>query len=442
MAFVDDYNPINFVNLPSETTPIDADNLNKMDKQIKKLTTFASTLSEERFVYGVHIDGTDSNPKTRVRYLVDAVGMIPAHMDDMSGTFDYGSWADVFFMPRPCMLKTNGQVDYYLNENDLTKKIDGSASDVANVDYDGNAMMEWGNGTDIIWWKIAPDKGNPNSASLYVANYQADKDFKNLNFIDINGNEKAHFYTPIYNGSLDSNNKLRSISGQTVIKSKTASQEMTYARANGTGYEIEQYVDRLLINILLIIMGKSTDTQDVFGRGRNSETIDGEAFLLKTGTMNSKGLFWGAYDGGEAGVKVFGMENYYGNQCRRTVGLILANGTAKVKLSPSVKDGSSATNYNTDGTGYIKISNSTPSGTNGGYIRDMLYTALGMFPTVITGSSSTYYPDGCDFNIAIIAFAIFGGTLGGGQHDGAFYVHLNADADSWGWYVGASLSYK
>lgn len=441
MAFVDDYTPINFVDLPSETTPIDAENLNKMDKQIKKLTTFASTLSEERFVYGVHIDGTDSNPKTRVRYLANAVGMIPAKMNYTSGTFDYGSWADAFFMPKPCMLKTNGQVDYYLNENDLSKKINGSASDIANIDYDGNAMMEWGNGTDIIWWKIEPDKGNPNSASLYVANYQADKDFKNLNFIDINGNEKAHFYTPIYNGSLDSNNKLRSISGQTVIKSTTASQEMTYARANGTGYEIEQYVDRLLLNILLIIMGKSTDTQDVFGRDMSSETTYGGAFLLKTGTMNSKGLFWGE-NAGEAGVKVFGMENYYGNQYRRTVGLILANGTAKVKLSPSVKDGSSATNYNTDGTGYIEIPNSTPSGTNGGYIRDMLYTALGMFPTVITGSSSTYYPDGCRFNIAIIAFAIFGGTLSEGRHCGALNVFLDAKATRWGWDVGASLSYK
>lgn len=441
MAFIDDYNTINFVNLPSETTPIDAENLNKMDRQIKKLTTFASTLSEERFVYGVHIDGTDSNPKTRVRYLAKAVGMIPAKMNYTTGTFDYGSWADAFFMPKPCMLKTNGQVDYYLNENDYSKKADGTASDITNVNYNGNAMMEWGDGTNLIWWKIEPDKGNPNSASLYVANYQADKDFKNLNFIDINGNEKAHFYTPIYNGSLDSNNKLRSISGQTVIKSKSASQEMAYARANGTGYEIEQYVDRLLINILLIIMGKSTDTQDVFGRGMNNETTNGEHFLLKTGTMNSKGLFWGE-TAGEAGVKVFGMENYYGNQCRRTVGLILANGTAKVKLSPSVKDGSSATNYNTDGTGYIEIPNSTPSGTNGGYIRDMLYTALGMFPTVITGSSSTYYPDGCQFNIAIIAFAIFGGTLGEGWHDGAFYVSLNDRAGSAGWFIGASLSYK
>lgn len=108
------------------------------------MTTFASTLSEERFVYGVHIDETDSNPKTRVRYLANAVGMIPAKMNYTSGTFDYGSWADAFFMPKPCMLKTNGQVDYYLNENDLSKKINGSASDIANIDYDGNAMMEWG----------------------------------------------------------------------------------------------------------------------------------------------------------------------------------------------------------------------------------------------------------------------------------------------------------
>lgn len=407
---------------------------------VESIKALGTKLSKGRVIYGVHINGADSNPKTRVKYLADAVGMTPAHMNFTSGTFDYGSWANAFFMPKPCMLKTNGQVDYYLNENDLTKKIDGSASDIANINYDGNAMMEWGNGTDIIWWKIEPDKGNPNSASLYVANYQADKDFKNLNFIDINGNEKSHFYTPIYNGSLDSNNKLRSISGQTVIKSKTASQEMTYARANGTGYEIEQYVDRLLINILLIIMGKSTDTQDVFGRGM-SENAGDENLLLKTGTMNSKGLFWGE-NAGTAGVKVFGMENYYGNQWRRTVGLILANGIVKVKLSPSTKDGSKATNYNTDGTGYIEIPNSTPSGTSGGYIKDMLYTALGMFPTSIAGSSSTYYPDGCWFNNEIIAFALFGGNLDNGRHCGAFSVFLYYVAgDAW-WTLGASLSYK
>lgn len=47
MAFVDDYIPIKFVDLPNETTPIDAENLNKMDSQIKKLSTFASTTDPE-----------------------------------------------------------------------------------------------------------------------------------------------------------------------------------------------------------------------------------------------------------------------------------------------------------------------------------------------------------------------------------------------------------
>lgn len=65
-----------------------------------------------------------------------------------------------------------------------------------------------------------------------------------------------------------------------------------------------------------------------------------------------------------------------------------------------------------------------------------------MFPTSITGSSSTYYPDGCWFNIAIIAFALFGGPLHAGRPCGAFYVNLGVGAGAAGWSFGASLSYK
>lgn len=195
----------------------------------ESIKALGTKMSGGKVVYGVHINSGDSNPSTSVRYLADAAGMTPARMNYTTGKFEYGSWGNAFFLPRPCMLKTDGTVDYYLNENDYSKKADGTASDIANVNYDGNAMMEWGDGTNLIWWKIEPDKGNANSASLYVANYQADDSFNCLNHYDIDGNRKAHFYTAIYNGSLDSNNKLRSLSGQTVMKSKTASQEMSYA---------------------------------------------------------------------------------------------------------------------------------------------------------------------------------------------------------------------
>ena len=407
---------------------------------VESIKALGTKLSGGKAVYGVHINSGDSSPSTAVTYLADAVGMAPAHMNYTTGQFEYGSWGDAFFLPRPCMLKTDGTVDYYLNESDYSKKADGTASDIANTSYDGNAMMEWGNGTDLIWWKIVPDKGNSNSASLYVANYQADDSFKCLNHYDIDGNVKAHFYTAIYNGSLDSNNKLRSISGQTVMKSKTASQEMSYASANGSGYYIEQFVDRLLINMLLIIMSKSLDTQTAFGSGMSNNSSD-ESLLLATGTMDNKGLFYGE-NTGKAGVKVFGMENYWGNQWRRTAGLLLVNGTIKTKLTPSTKDGSTTTGYNTDGTGYIEIANSTPSGTSGGYTKTMLFTDSGMFPLSITGSSSTYYADVCWFNNAITVFALFGGRLNYGLQCGASCVTLHDAAGTAWWSIGAPLSYK
>ena len=333
---------------------------------VESIKALGLRINADKRVYGFHIDGNDSNPSTRVRYLLDAVGMTPAKMNFTAGTFDYGSWADAFFMPRPCMLKYDGTVDYYLNENDYTKKADGTASDIANADYGGNAMMEWGDGTNLIWWKIVPDKGNNKSASIYIANYKADDDFVCYNHIDKDGNVKSHFYTAIYNGSLDSSNRLRSISGQTVMKSKTATQEMSYANANGSGWDIETYVDRMLISFLLILISKSTNSQACFGDGM-SQNSGQESLLLQTGTMNTKGLFWGESTG-KSGVKVFGMENFWGNQWRRTAGLILANGITKARLTPP---------YNTDGSGYKTISSVAPSGTNGGYIKDVIFSKNG-----------------------------------------------------------------
>lgn len=74
------------------------------------------------------------------------------------------------------------------------------------------------------------------------------------------------------------------------MKSKTASQEMSYAKANGTDYNIEVFCDFQLISFLLILMGKSTDVQSVYGLGMSENNIN-ESLLLKSGTMNTKGLF-------------------------------------------------------------------------------------------------------------------------------------------------------
>lgn len=398
---------------------------------VESIKELGLRINADNRVYGFHIDGNDSNPSTRVRYLLDAVGMTPAKMNFTDSTFDYGSWADAFFMPRPCMLKYDGTVDYYLNENDYTKKADGTASDIASADYDGNAMMEWGDGTNLIWWKIVPDKGNDKSASIYIANYKADDDFVCYNHIDKDGNVKSHFYTAIYNGSLDSSNRLRSISGQTVMKGKNATQEMSYANANGSGWDIETYVDRMLISFLLILISKSTNSQACFGEGMSNNEWQ-ETLLLQTGTMNAKGLFWGESTG-KSGVKVFGMENFWGNQWRRAAGLILANGITKARLTPP---------YNTDGSGYKTISSVAPSGTSGGYIKDVIFSKNGFAPSVASGSESTYYCDGLWYNNEITVFALLGGTLGNGRLCGSLSVALTSAPSAADWSFGASSSYK
>ena len=94
-------------------------------------------------VYGMRILRDESVPSAKVVYLEDNTEFNPAYMDFTNGTFNYGSWENAFFMPRPCMLKYDGTVDYYLDPNDYTKKEDGTASDIEDVSYQGNAMMEW-----------------------------------------------------------------------------------------------------------------------------------------------------------------------------------------------------------------------------------------------------------------------------------------------------------
>lgn len=395
-------------------------------------------------IYGFHIDGNESDPASMVTYVADAAGMTPAHMDYSTGVFDYGDWEDAFFMPRPCMLTSAGTVGYYLNPNDYTKKEDGTASDIANTLYDGNAMMEWGRNGKKIWIKIVPSSDGK-SATVYIADHKADEGFNSYPFNGASGESKAHFYTPIYNGSvIDS--KMRSLSGQAVSNKLTAPDERTAAQANGTGWDIETFGARQLINFLLILMAKTTDTQTAFGQGLHTGGSEANNNNFRTGVHNTKGLFYGTNSGTETSsdfsnaVKVFGMENWYGFQWRRIIGWICANGIQKVKLGYGTADGSTVSDYNLTGDGYIALG-ATPSGTSGGYISEMSFSDKAMLPKVASGTATTKYTDGLWFNLAIVAVALVGGSSSSGLLVGALYSSLTYAASLAYWNSGAALSY-
>lgn len=392
-------------------------------------------------IYGFKIDQNESDPANMITYLSDCenVNYASAYMDYSSDTFNYGDWADAWFIKnlKPCMLKYDGTVDYELNPNDYTKKLDGTDSDIANDLYEGNVMM----GIPKVYWKIV-DNGD-NTANVYISDDKADKNYVCWSHIDNNGNEIDYCYMPIYTGSVVSD-KLRSLSGKAPINGKSGTSEITYAKANNltsdTIWYTEVFSDRILINLLLLLIGKSTDTQTVFGNGHCTGGSSASSNIV-SGTMNNKGLFYGINGTGK-GVKVFGMEHWWGNQWRRVAGWINCNGTQKIKMTYGQSDGSTVDGYNTDGTGYVVIPNSTQSGSNGGYISKVLFNENGLIPTTANGSQTTYYCDGLWFNNSQIDYALVGGASSHGYIVGAFCSGLNRAVSFAYWDVAAALSCK
>lgn len=376
-----------------------------------------------------------SSPTGRVTYPsdVDNADFTPAAMNFTSDVFNCGGWAfnpGEKFMPRPCMLTYAGVVDQYLNPDDYTKKVGGSSSDVANTSFGGNAMMEWP--------KIYTKRWEENGVYHFrCSDIPQDEDWDCWCNYDRNNNQIDHFYTPIYFGSLVSS-KLRSISGASNSVSTTAANEITYAKANGDDWYTEVLADRLLLQDLLVMMARSTECQTAFGYGRCKSS---NSSAIAPGTMNTKGMFWGSSDQ-TSGVKVFGMENVWGNLWRRTAGWLNANGTQKVKLTRGTHDGSTAADYNTDGSGYISVASATPSGTSAGYISSMKTEAYGRLPVTASGSSSTHEADGLWYNNSQVDYAYVGGYWDYGLLVGPFCAFLNATASYSNSSVGAALSCK
>lgn len=405
----------------------------------------ASTTPQPYKLFGFHYSEHDSNPNS-VTYPADCdnAAFTPFTMNQSTGVPDYGDWSPTaedtrWLFPRSCMVKYDGTVDYYLDEADETKKENGTASDVANSAYAGNAMMEWGRDGKKIWWKVVPDTDG-RGFTFYVANAQVDADFHAWNHMDCKGNLADHFYTAKYFGGHDGT-RLRSISGMANYVNTAGTNEIAKAKANNQGadelWNIENWADRFLVWMLLCMMGKNMNTQAVFGQGR---CASGNQSAVANNTLNGKGLFCG-YSNQTSDVKVFGMQGWWGNLWRRCNGLINANGTIKVKLTYTQADGSTVDGYNTDGTGYIN-QGTVVNNTSGAQISAMNITEQGLTPKTLSGGDQTYYADGCWTNNGQINFARVGGGWNYGARVGAACVALNGAVSAAGSSVGAALSCK
>jgi len=341
---------------------------------------------EDTVIYAFHINPDESNSDSCITYLNDAIGMTPARMGRTS--FDYGTWEDAFFMPRPCMLKNDCTVAYYLDPNDYSKRENGFPSDIDSTSFQGNAMMEWG----LIWFKfeagVAAGEG-----TIYIANKQVDETYDCPCNRDANGDIIPHFYTSIYNGT--GTDKLRSLSGVQLTSENgsgntTGQEEIDRAIANNTTTDIEWYTDvqcdRMLINALHMLVSRSTNCQTSFGIGLAHEFAQHEiAQEIKesyvTGELNDKGLFYGDTQNLDRPVKSFGMENWWGCVWRRTAGLVALTDSYVYKMTQP---------YNSAGDGYTVLSVGNPIG---GILSKCAFGDWGYFPIETNGSTYSYYAD-------------------------------------------------
>lgn len=387
-------------------------------------------------MFGYRINETDPVPSTRVEYLsfADNYFYDPCVMDFVSDEFNWGSWRKAFFVPKPCALQYSGVVDYYLNPDDFTKKVDGTASDISNTGYGGNFMCEF----PTIFVKVYKEN---NYINVLFSNVKLDEDFECWSCKKADGTYAKNFYLPMFEGT-NVSNVLRSVAttGKPTA-SLNAETEATYAMANGAGWNTTLWADEVLMMFLFPLLFKSTDSQATLGFGGSGSTT---GLTVNNNAAVTKGLMYGTAGGSAFGMTYLGLHNWYGHRWRRPNGLMNANGDIKVKLTTSTVDGSTVGAFNRTGVGYISTGYRPPEASSS-YINRFEPIGNGKFgivPKAVTGSSTTFYCDGMWTNNGQLNQLILGGSVADGARAGVFCFYVYDLPSASTWYLGASPSFR
>lgn len=374
--------------------------------------------------WGLCVHKNESDPEKRCSYLGAARGMRAAHMNFSSGEFEFGDWGDMWFVTgnKPLMLKSDRTVDYYLDPDDLSKKVDGTASDIADSSYDGNAMAQ----IPLVYLDQYESAG---CEYLWVCKTKYNSNYEAYAHTREDGSIADYFYWSIFGGSLV-DGKLRSISGLSLQQSATAATQIEEAEANGEGWYIHTHSQRNLIQCLLALMCCNDNTQESYGYG-NCCSASSASSMKTTGTLNAKGSFWGTNANSSTQVKVFNIEKFWGDQWDRTAGLMNNSEGILVKMTPP---------YNLTGEGYVRTGIKM-SGTSGGYISKTNMSKYGRLPVIVSGSSNTYVCDAAWFNNGQLDMALCGaGAVNAAAVGGAWTVDLALAPGCTYWDYGAGLS--
>lgn len=339
-------------------------------------------------IYTIRIDQSNSNPLTCCTYADDAVGM----------TKGSSEWDDIFGY-KPCIMR-DGVVQGYLNPNNFTKYEDGTRAPITSTNYD--VMIEF------------PRMGLDISTSGKVITIKLTKAKNDSNFQYLahkRGNtQKDYFYLGAYSAT-GSSSKLGSNSGLYPLVNTSITDFINYAHNRGSGYEIMAFYQWTYVQCLYVMKYGNLNSQVALGQGytRGSEA-------QSTGATNTQGMCYGNPNSGTDRMKLFGLEDLWGNVLQFISGLYsdINRNLLTTTDNFGVNTSASAWEYN--------VSSGT-IGSVGGYMRESQGTNNGGFVTKVgSGSSTTYYSD------IVLIYASKFPAVGGNWDDrntvGVFYCDV------------------
>ena len=402
-------------------------------------------------LYEYYIDEGLSDPEQMVVYEGQTSGAtqlsIDKTVDPSPSAINWGSFEEAFFMPKPCMLNGDGTVAYYLDPDDYTKKADGTSSDITDLTFDGNAMMEFPR-----VYMAANKIGS--RIHVKICDQKLDETFECFPCLKANGDYATEFYMPIYEGYMY-NGKLRSMCPADVKCNSGAAQstQVTNARANGTGWDVTTQAQEEIIKALGVLVFKRLDIPAACGGDRS---VTASSAQIVIGGGNQFGMFGGKFDGSWTTCKFFGMENWWGNVGRRAIGVVLIDSEWGVKMTKHRGDGSGADDYvwSDNAPDYAGKYHMTgirmPTTYSNAYITEVggilahdadKGVSCVFLPRVAAGGGSAAKYCDAVYSSTGLRGAVFGGYASSGASCGPFCVYANVAPSFSNWFYGASLSY-
>ena len=321
-----------------------------------------------------------------------------------------------------CVLNADGTVNYYLNPDNSNFKEDGTPSVLTGAD--GNVMVE----IPKHYIKVET-VGNVDSFSISLtpeAGYVLDPAFLKWNGTAMV--EVPYRYFRAYEGFV-SGGKLVSVSGVTPTRSQTISVFRTQAMANGAGWHLTDWNLLNTIKRLCYIEFCDFIVTKYLGEGNYT----GSDYGITTGQSNALGNRSSDSTHNDKYMSYRGIENMYADIWEFVDGININNYQFYV-------NGNYSTFQSDVFTGdYVAKGPLTVAGASISLIKRCAVSVDGGFiPTVVGGSTTTFYGDAL-WSATGARIASYGGDANNGASGGLGALAMNNVSSVSNVYIGAAV---